>query len=323
MGYGDYSILQHETMTALVKKFPLQQHIGSALFKEEKIGTQTAEWDVIHQSREMADYIVPDGEGHIVANMGLDHKTATVALLKEKKQLKGSTLSWLRKPGTEHIKLGEQKIKDELEDLNRRLEKRKEWARWQALSGTLTVDQARVKFAIDYGIDASHKPTVGTAWSDVAADIIGDLNTWKALIQKDSGEKAETLYVNTKVMEYMCKNTAIVALMSDSLSMKALQEGIITKIVDLNIIVYDSGYMPKGGSYTKFIPDDVAVMVTAKGFAKEYTAPSLDIKSGFRPGKFSKSWITDDPAGVWVLVEENTLPVIEKVENIVYADLTP
>jgi hypothetical protein len=300
MGYGDYSILQHETMTALVKKFPLQQHIGSVLFKEEKIGAQTAEWDVIHQSREMADYIVPDGEGHIVANMGLDHKTATVALLKEKKQLKGSTLAWLRKPGKENGKLGEQKIKDELEDLN-----------------------PKVKFVINYGIDVSHKPTVGVAWSDPAADIIGDLKNWKTLIQRDSGQKAETLYVNDTVMGYMCKNTAIVALMSDSLSMKALQEGVITKIVNLNIIIYDSGFKPKGGSYTKFIPDDVAIIVTAKGFAKEYTAPSLDIKSGFRPGKFSKSWITEDPAGVWVLVEENTLPVIEKVENIVYADLIP
>ena len=323
MGYGDYSILQHETMTELVRKFPVQQHIGKALFKEKKIDTNVAEWDIIHQSRDMADYASVDGEGHIVKRMGVQKQTATTAYLREKKQIEGSSLAWLRKPGTEDKNYGEELIRNELEDLNRRLEKRKEWARWQALSGTLTVNQADVKFVVDYGIDASHKPTVGTAWSNIAADIINDLKTWKALIEKDSGEKAKTLYVNETVMAYLCKNTNIIALMSDDLSKKLLQEGIITKLAGLEIVVYNSGYVPAGGSYTYFIPDDVAVMVTENGFARELTAPSTEMRAGRRPGKFSKSWEQEDPSGVWVLIEEHTLPVIEKVENIIYADLTP
>lgn len=323
MGYGELSILQHQVMTELVRKFPTPQFIGKTMFPEKPILTNTAEWDELHQNRDMADYVVPDGEAKVVNRLGVKHKTSTVACLKEKKQLKGSTMAWLRKPGTEHTQIKEQAVRDELQDLDSRIEFRREWARWQALSGTLTVNQADVKFTVDYGIDSSHKPTVTTAWSDAGADIIGDLQVWKSLIQQDSGEQATTVYVNSVVMEYMIKNTGIKALMGESLKTQILQNGYITRVMGLNFVVYDAGYVPAGGSFTKFIGDEVAIMVTSSPFAEEQLAPSTDPKSGFTPGKFSKSWTEEDPAGIWVLEELNSLPIIKKVENIVYADLTP
>ncbi len=205
----ELSILKHQVMTALVKKFPTPQFIGKVFFPEKPIDTDTAKWDEVHQNRDMADYVVPDGESNIVKRLGVIQRSATVASLKEKKQLKGSTMAWLRKPGTEHEQYGEQAVRDELADLDSRLEFRREWARWQALTGTLTVNQEKVKFVVDYGIDSSHKPTVGTAWSDVSADILGDLTAWKQLIQQDSGEQATTVYLNTIVMNYLIKNTGI------------------------------------------------------------------------------------------------------------------
>jgi len=323
MGYGELSILQHQVMTELVRKFPTPQFIGKTLFPEKPIDSDTAQWDEVHQNRDMADYIVPDGEGNVVARLGLKHKTSTVACLKEKKQLKGSTLAWLRKPGTEHQQYAEQAIREELADLDSRLEFRREWARWKALSGTLTVNQTKVKFTVDYGIDSSHKPTVTTAWSNAASDIIGDLTAWKELIQKDSGEMASKIYVNDIVMSYMVKNNGIKALMGEQLKTQILQSGYITKVLGLDVVVYNAGYVPAGGSFTKFIPDNKCIMVTGSIFGEEQTAPSTDPKSGYRPGKFSKSWTEEDPAGVWVLVELNSLPIIKKVENLVYADLTP
>ncbi len=323
MAYGELSILQHKVMTNLVNKFPTPQFIGKALFPEKPIDSDTAKWDEIHQNRDMADYVSPDAEGNVVARLGVIEKSSTVACLKEKKQLKGSTMAWLRKPGTEHTQIAEQAVRDELTDLDSRLEFRREWARWQALSGTLTINQANVKFSVDYGIDASHKPTVTTAWSDVSADIIGDLVNWKELIQKDSGEMATTVYLNSKVMSYLIKNTGIKNLMGEQLKTQILQSGYITRVIGLNFIVYDAGYVPAGGSFTKFITDDKVIMVTSSPFAEEQVAPSTDPKSGFRPGKFSKSWTVEDPSGIWVLIELNSLPIIKKVENIVYADITP
>lgn len=322
MGYGEYSILQHQVMTALVKKFPTPQFIGKAMFPEKPIDSNTAQWDEVHANRDMATYVVPDGEANIIKRLGVINRSSTVASLKEKKQLKGSTMAWLRKPGTEHQSYGEQAVKDELADLDSRLEFRREWARWSALTGTLTVDQERVKFVVDYGIDSTHKPTVGTSWSDVAADIIGDINTWKALIQQDSGEMATTVYLNSIVMEYMIKNTGIKSLMGESLKTQILQSGYITRVMGINFVVYDVGYVPEGGSFTKFVDDTHCFMVTSSLFAEEQLAPSTDPKSGYRPGKFSKSWIEEDPAGIWVLIELNSLPVIKKVENIIYAKLT-
>ena len=322
MAYGEYTILQHEVMSAVVKKFPTPQFIGKTLFPEKPINSDTAKWDEIHQNRDLATYVSPDGEANNIDRLGVYQKSATVACLKEKKQLKGSTLAWLRKPGTEHVQIAEQAVKDELADLDSRIEFRREWARWSALSGTLTVNQANVKFTVDYGIAGTHKPTVAADWSNVATDIIGDLIAWKELIQKDSGEQATKVYVNDLTMSYMVKNTGIKALMGEQLKTQILQSGYITRVMGLNFIVYNSGYVPSGGSFTKFVPDEVAIMCTNSVFAEDQVAPSTDPKSGYRPGKFSKSWVEEDPAGIWVLVELNSLPVIKKVENLVYADLT-
>lgn len=319
MAYGEYTILQHKVMTELVRKFPTPQFIGKSLFPEKPILSDTAEWDEIHQNRDMADYNVPDGEGKVVKRIGITNKTSQVAHIREKKQLKGSTMAWLRKPGTEHMQYGEQAVKEELKDLDSRVEFRREWARWQALTGTLTVDQADVKFTVDYGIAASHKPTVGTSWTDVSADIIGDLKTYKRLIQEDSGENASVVYCTDEVMTMMMKNTGVKALMGEQLKTQILQNGYIVKLMGLTFVVYDAGYVPEGGSFTKFINEKYIVMVTSSNFAEEQIAPCADVESGLKPGKFSKSWMDKDPAGIWVLVDINCLPIIKKVENIVYA----
>lgn len=319
MAYGELTILQHEIMTSLVRKFPLPTFIGAKLFPESEITSNVAQWDEIKQSRDVADYIAPDTEANVVDNLGVTHKTSEVACLSEKKQLKGSTMAWLRKPGTEHTQMKEVKIKEELEDLNRRLERRREWARWTALTGTLTIDQANIKFTVDYGIAGTHKPTVGTSWSDVSSDIIGDLKDWKKLIREDSGENPTTCYITDTIATHMMKNTGLKALMGENLKTQVLKSGYITNVCGLTFVIYDAGYLPAGGSYTTFIAQTALIMVTSTPFAEEQLAPSTDIKSGFKSGKFSKSWEDDDPAGVWVKIELNSLPVIKKVENIVYA----
>lgn len=317
--FGELSVLQHEVMTELVKKFPTPQFIGAQLFPEKSIISNTAEWDEIHQNRDIAKYTNPDSEANIVDRRGVIHKTATVGTIREKKNLAGSTMAWLRMPGTENVQYGEEAVRDELAELNNRIERRRELSRWQAMTGTLTVDEPGTKFTVDYGFDASHKPIVATTWSDVSADIIGDLNAWKKLIREDSGEEPTTVYMHETVMTYLMKNTGIQALMGEQLKTQVLQSGYITRVLNLTFVVYSAGYVPDGGSFTPFIDEAYIIMTTGTKFGKEIVAPSTDPKSGFRPGKFSKSYQQDDPAGITVLVEVNCLPVIEKVENIVYA----
>jgi hypothetical protein len=306
-------------MTELVRKFPTPQFIGAQLFPEKSIISNTAEWDEIHQNRDIASYTNPDAEANIVDRRGVLHKTATVATIREKKNLSGSTMAWLRRPGTENTQYGEEAVRDELAELNNRIERRRELSRWQALTGTLTVDEAGTKFTVDYGIAVAHKPTVGTTWSDVSADIITDLNDWKKLIREDSGEEPTTVYLHETVMGHMIRNTGIQALMGEQLKTQILQNGYITKVLNLTFVVYSAGYVPSGGSFTPFIDEAYIIMTTGSKFGMELVAPSIDPKSGFRPGKFSKSYQQEDPAGVTVLVEVNSLPVITKVENIVYA----
>ncbi len=320
-GFGELTILQHKVLTALVQKFPAPQFVGASLFAEMPAASNLAEWDVIKRSRTMAEFVAPDSEAKIVSRMGIESMRATVASIKEKKQLSGSTMAWLRQPGTEHLPFAEQSIRAELEDLNIRLEYRKEWARWQALAGSLSVNQDDVKFSIDYDLDATHTPTAGTVWSNPAADILGDITDWKQVVAQDSGEVPSRAYCNSTVAEYLMKNTGVRDLMGDQLRSDVLQSGYLTRLLGLEITVYDAGFINDSGTFTPFIGNDRFFLCAGTDFARYLVAPSTDPKSGFRPGKFAKAWEAEDPATVWVLVEEHGLPVLTKVENILVADV--
>ena len=322
-GYGELTILQHRVLTALVQKFPVPQFLGRSLFREVPIASNLGEWDVLKRSRAMAEFVVPDSEAKVVSRMGIEQMQATVASIKEKKQLSGSTMAWLRQPGTEHLAFAEQSIRNELEDLNTRLEYRKEWAQWQALTGTLTVNQDDVKFSINYGLDASHTPTAPTAWSVATADIVGDITAWKQTVAQDSGEMPNRAYLTTTVAEYLMKNDKIRDLMGDQLRSDVLQSGYLARLLGLELTVYDAGFVDDSGAFVSFIGTDQFILTAGEDFARYLIAPSTDPKSGFRPGKFAKAWEDEDPATVWVLVEENGLPVLTKVENILVADVVP
>jgi len=319
----NYEVLEHKVMTELVNKFPMPIMMGAKYFPTPPsalILGQTAEWDTLQKGRNMANYVPKDGEANIARRMVIKNNSFTVAFKKEKKMIEGSTMALLRAPGTKSQQYGAQAVVDELEDLFRMIQNRNEWENWQALGGTLTVSQDNgVKFTISYSIDATHTPTVTKSWADTNADIISNVKTWKRLIEQDSGEVAVECVVKDEVMEAMIKNIGIQKFMGDALKTQVGATGRITRFMDLDWSVYNAGYVPIGGSFTPFLGTTKMFMATAPTFGKRIIGASLDPKSGFKPGRFSKSWTEEDPANTFVLVEENSLPCLQKVENIVMA----
>jgi hypothetical protein len=62
---------------------------------------------------------------------------------------------------------------------------------------------------IDFGLRATHKTTATTAWSNVAADIIGDIIALGKVVREDGHTKITDLIVRGTVVEYILNNTVI------------------------------------------------------------------------------------------------------------------
>jgi hypothetical protein len=226
---------------------------------------------------------------------------------------------WLRRPGSEQVQFAEAGVRGELADLNSLVDRRVEWMIWKMISGNLAVNQSDVKFSIDYGIASSHKPAVTTSWAGSSADILADLTAWKKLIARDGGEVADTLFLTETVMGYLVENQKVRELLAYQGGRDLVESGRIPRLLGLDLVVYDAGYVPEGGNFTPFIPDDHVAMTAGKDFWTLIEGASLDVRAQGRPGKFAKSWEEEDPSIRQILVEWAVLPVLKKPDNVVYA----
>jgi hypothetical protein len=323
-----HEVLRHQTMTALVRKFKVDFGLGASLFRQG-VPSPTNEYtfDVLEYSRDLAKYRDPQAEAGMVNPMTKKKTSVIIPTIREKKLLSGAAMNWLRRPGTEHQQYGKQMLADELSELNQRLEQRKEWWRWQLLNGgdtngyftvSITDGAVTASATYDFGFSTSHKVNAGTAWSGTGSDsIIGDIISGKKLIMQDHGVMPTRAYCTETVMKYLIQNSGVKALMGDSLKDQVAQWGYLKRFLGLDIQVYEAGHVADGSStWNSFITDDHFIIVGPGTVGDEVVAPPVDPRAGGTVGKFSKSWVEEDPAGTWILVEETCLAGLTKPEGI-------
>ncbi len=328
MNYGELEILHHKVLTRTVSDFKFAALLGTKLFPVQQIDGITARWDIISPGREKGTFRIPGEPATVVELTRLAQRTATCILMLLEKSLDEATLAWLRMAGEEDVNSARAHITEEQYDLDRRIQYTKEWTIWQALTGSLTIDQDNLKLSIDYGLDASHKPTASASWATAATDIPADIRAWKALIYEDSGYQPAEAYCNETVMEYMIKNDNVGDLLGDYVLKEQLaQEGYIKRFMGLDWHVYDAGYMV-GDTFTNFIADDTVIIVPAEKVYGRLQVGTQEIPTGFSSvekayGKFSYAATQPNPPGVDLFVGENFLPVILIPGAVVCADVTP
>lgn len=87
-------------------------------------------------------------------------------------------------------------IMDNMGEIERQISRNPEYQASQIFqTGTMTLydDQGNASFTIDFEPKAAHFPTVGTDWTDPAADMNGDIMSLYEVIKKDSGVNARNI----------------------------------------------------------------------------------------------------------------------------------
>ena len=294
-------------------------------------------WDVVKGSRMIAKPNVPNSEAHIVPRLGVSQESAQFIYLREKKVFEPTTLHWLRAPGTmNNTQNAEQAVLREVKDLNQRIDNFVEWACWQALTGTLTLDSPDVQAVVDYKIPSSHKPTVGTSWATATPQqIVNDIKAWKRLIARDARVAANDVWLTEATLDRIFNaftanggtNFPAGSLLSDRMKDQYYQSGVLPGFLGLNWHTVESFYDTDAGVPTQFVPDD-AIFITNlnEGRAMELMeGPTADDEAPQgHTGKFTKTWKEKDPSARQFLIEYHVLPVITRPEQIVYvADVAP
>jgi hypothetical protein len=285
-----------------------------------------AEWDVVASNKEIASPNVPNTEAKIVPRLGVGKRTASLMYLREKKIFKATTLHWLRTPGQLAQKSAEEAVMREIKDLDRRFAAFVEFSFWQMVTGTLTLNYPDVKATVSYGMAGSHLATVSTAWSSAGSDIIGDVQAWKLLVNQDgAGAVLDKAVVNSTTMGYLPLNTAISTLFTDRMKDAYLSTGGIQGLLGIAWESYDATYVNSLGATVKYVPDDRVFAYSMgperpwylmEGPSADHEAPSGHI------GKFAKSWIEPDPSARQYLEEYHFLPILERPDQLIYADVS-
>lgn len=339
----DISLFQPTVLLGVVEKFTAPE----ALTMLNRIDRTphpfpTAQWDVIRGSRTIARPNVPNSEAHVVPRLGRAQMSAAFVYLREKKVFEPTTLYWIRTPGEVARVNAEKAVLREITDLNRRFDNFAEYCIWQMFTGELVIpeDGDAPAITVDYDMPSSHKAD-GSDWSTATPkQIIADVRAWKQLIMRDGQVAAREAYVTEQTASYIFDSFANAGdvpayLLSDRMKDQYYREGILPGFLGLDWRIQDSVFDAAGAAYTdnptdpgaetKFLADDrVLIGNFTEGRPYELIeGPTADLEApqGYT-GKFAKTFFEPDPSARQYLLEWNMLPVLNRPEQFVYADVS-
>lgn len=203
-------------------------------------------------------------------------------------------------------------------------------------TGTIVMASNGQTYTYDYGLNSAQKPTVGTSWSTVTADIINDIRTWQDEREDATGVRPTRAICSRKTFGYILKNNNIRnAVWGNSASApinEAKAKQYLMDELDLEVVIYTKRYKDESGATQKFVPDDTFVLFPAGNLGSTWfgTTPeesdlmasaSVDNVSIVDTGVAVTTMRRADPVNVETKVTQIALPSFEAADQIVIADV--
>lgn len=230
-------------------------------------------------------------------------------------------------------------IFDDAANMTRSVRARVTLAKGQVLyTGKVTLNENGVVTAADYGLPAGHIVAPGTLWSNTAATIVADLQTWRTTyMTTNKGLQPGEMLISTPILGYMLRNTEMRTLLATIGGTPALitQNGVAQVLQAFGLPpfrVMDTQVMVNGAA-TFLVPQDRVVFLpprTAPLGATPFgvTAEALDLRDG---GQISREQMAGmvatvaktefDPVATWTKAAALALPVLANAERLLVADV--
>lgn len=260
----------------------------------------TIRWDEKGAINGMTPAVALGTKAPLLAHRTLTNRSEVPMYFGEQQHLSEEDFLNIRMAGTLNRLAGQQLVDDGTEELLVRLFTRIEWSRWQALRGSLALDENGIKRTVTYSTTSISNPS--TLWSVVAtADPIANVMAW-ALLFRGKGTGPLRVYYNRKVATYLAQNAVVRDLvkangMAPKLGVLSIGDILNTLIGDVQFIQYDEGYLVSG-TFTPYIADNEVILVKAPPAGQQLGAwvTTPTVRNGGianpRPGRYG--WAKDE-----------------------------
>lgn len=213
----------------------------------------------------------------------------------------------------------------------------RERMRMQLLSsGIITLASNGQSYTYDYNMLTENKMEVTTAWSDAAADILGDIAAAQTIGEKNYGSKPVRAICTRKTFNYFTKNNVIKASIAVQNSTAFITEkqvkAYLFETFGITVEVYSKLFKTEAGTETPYFPDDVFTLLPAGALGNTWYGTTPEESDLLASGIANVSIVdtgvaittskTIDPVNVETKVSQIVLPSFEAADGVVIIDTT-
>jgi len=247
------------------------EYVAGQFFPSREINEDRITWDERKLRGGMTKPVVRGSESPIVEMGGARQRTFEPAEFREKVIFGPNELNHLRRLGTtSELETAQEMVARTVSDLRLRVENRMEWARWQAMLGTLTVNENGINYTINYNVPSAMTSTLTGAdlWSAfTTADPIDDIMTW-VQNYRTKGAKPRRFWMNSVIHQHLMRNERVLSMIERTFagqSLPAMSPNVLQSVFNTFI----------GGSSAS-VPGGIPLMVWDKGvfFVTQLTSAS-------------------------------------------------
>lgn len=260
--------------------------------------------------------------------IGFDKLSAEMPFFKESmyvdEKLRQDLNIALQTGNNAYIKTIVDKIFDDTTTLLKAARTRREQMRMSALTtGYIAISANGQNYQYDYQIPETNKPTVGTSWSNANADIVEDIRTYLDMVEDNTGVRPTRALCSRKTWGYIVKNTTIRnAILGNNTGVAVSDAQVINHlrdVLDVDVVVYTKRYRDDKGVSTKYIPDDIFVLLpdTTLGNTWFGTTPE---ESDLMASSVANVAITDTGVAITTIKHADPVTVETKVTQICLPD---
>ena len=211
---------------------------------------------------------------------------------------------------------------------------RREQMRMMALTtGAISITANGQDFDFDYGMPATHKVTVTTAWSNPAADIGADILTGLDLIEDDTGVRPTRALCDRKTWNSMLKNNDFKEANDQTTFNDRQLKQYLMDQYGIEVVVYSKRYNNDSKAATPFVPADTFVLFPSGALGNTWFGTTPE-ESDLLGGSAANVAITDvgvavtsiqkaDPVNVETKVTMISLPSFPVADQVYILDVKP
>ena len=290
-------------------------------------------FDIDKSKPRLVPFVSPLVEGKVVATEGFETRSFKPAYVKDKRRFDpnaplkrqiGETIGGNLKPMDRREAALNRALNNQVENLTRR----EEVMAAEALrTGKITVTgEDYPTQVVDFQRDASltQALTGATRWGEVGVRVLDDIEDWAGQVQIKSGAAARTVVMDPLAWRVFKADEKVERLLelrrgtSNTLIVDPILRGqgndkarYVGSVGDFDFWVYNDSYVDDQGVAQNMLPE-YTVLLASQGLLEGTRCYGViqDEKANYRASRyFTKSWLEEDPAVRWLLMQSAPLIV--------------